>query len=331
MCVPLMEVLPMALTETPSSKTSRAAVHSPDSQSGRAGYRSAVESRGHLRRMVLCADDYGMSAGVSEAVLRLAGQDRLSATSVMVLSPRWGDDARRLAEFRGHLDVGLHLDWTSDFAKAAGHGLGLGAAMRRALLGGFDQTSVRMEIERQLDAFEAAWDAPPDHIDGHQHVQQFAGIRQALIEVVIQRYRRSEASTMLLPWLRVSRPVAQRFDVKGKIIAALGAGALSRAATGEGLAVSPVLSGIYGFEATDGAYARHMGHWLTEIPDGALLMCHPSTMAEAGDEISPARVREFEFLQSPAFAELLELRDVRMVRGSELYAPSGISSLPARA
>jgi len=230
----------------------------------------------------------------------------------MVLSPRWREDARPLAELRGLLDVGLHLDWTSEFALAAGHGLKLGLAMQRALLGGFDQAAARIIIERQLDAFEVAWAAPPDHIDGHQHVQQFAGIRQALVEVVARRYG------ALGPWLRVSRPQA-RLDVKGQIIAALGANALTSAAERARLPVSHTLSGIYSFDAQAGVYARHMAKWLAQAPDRALLMCHPATQAEAGDEIGPARVREFEFLASPAFAEQLQSSGVRLVRGSELY------------
>lgn len=278
------------------------------------------------RRLVLCADDYGMNSAVTEAVLRLVragrGSDQaetggLGATSAMVLSPRWREDSRPLSELRGLLDVGLHLDWTSEFALAAGHGMSLGAAMRHALFGGFDQTAARMVIERQLDAFEAAWEAPPDHIDGHQHVQQFAGIRQALVEVVARRYGARA------PWLRVSRPPG-RLDVKGQIIAALGANALTSSAVRAGLPVSRILSGIYGFDARAGVYARHMAQWLVQAPEGALLMCHPATQAEAGDEIGPARVREFEFLGSPAFADQLRSSGVRLVRGSALYGVSGV-------
>lgn len=274
-----------------------------------------------LRRLVLCADDYGMSAAVSEAVVRLvrrreegslAESAGLGATSAMVLSPRWREDAHRLSELRDLLDVGLHLDWTSEFALAAGHGLSLGAAMRRAYFGGFDKGAARTIIERQLDAFEAAWAAPPDHIDGHQHVQQFAGIRQALVDVVTRRYGARA------PWLRVSRPQA-RLDVKGRIIAALGANALTSEAERAGLPVSHTLSGIYGFDAQAGLYARHMALWLAQVPDGALLMCHPATQADADDEIGPARVREFEFLSSPAFADLLRASGVLLVRGSEIY------------
>ena len=138
--------------------------------------------------LILCADDYAHDAGVSQAVLALARATRLSATSAMVLSPRWPRDAAPLAELRGAIDVGLHLDWTSPFARAAGHGLSLPAAMARAGLGGFDRSAARVVIERQLDAFEAVWRAPPDHVDGHQHVQQFAGIREPLVDLLTRRY-----------------------------------------------------------------------------------------------------------------------------------------------
>jgi len=166
-----------------------------------------------LKPLVLCADDYAQEAGVSHAIVQLARQGRLSATSAMVLSPRWRQDAAPLAELRERLDVGLHLDWTSPYAQAAGHGLTLARAMRRALMGGFEQSGARTVIERQLDLFEAHWQAAPDHVDGHQHVQQFAGIREPLVELLARRYG------MKKPWLRLSRaPLGQR-DLKSRVIA----------------------------------------------------------------------------------------------------------------
>ena len=262
--------------------------------------------------MVLCADDFGASAAISQAVLELAGRGRLSATSAMVLSPRWSADAARLADLRGRIDVGLHLDWTSEFAQAAGHGLSLGAAMRRAILGGFDRAAARSVIERQLDAFEVAWHAAPDHIDGHQHVQQFAGIRQALIEVVARRYGARP------PWLRISREPAGQRGFKGWVIAALGADALENEATQHGIPCARALSGVYDFDATDGVYARHMARWLQDAVPGTVIMCHPATHAEAGDVIGPARAREDAYLRSDAFARQLETSGVRLVRGAAM-------------
>ena len=59
--------------------------------------------------LVLCADDYAQSAAISTAIRRLAMQGRLSATSAMVLSPRWPEEAAALrTEARGRIDVGLY-------------------------------------------------------------------------------------------------------------------------------------------------------------------------------------------------------------------------------
>ena len=59
--------------------------------------------------LVLCADDYAQSAGISQAIRDLAQAGRLSATSAMVLSPRWPEDAAALHALRGRIDVGLHV------------------------------------------------------------------------------------------------------------------------------------------------------------------------------------------------------------------------------
>jgi len=133
-----------------------------------------------IKSVVLCADDYALNAPTSQGIVALCVLGRLSATSVMAHSPRWPEEAAALREMRDRMDVGLHLDWTSTFAQAAGYGQALGGVMGRSLWGGFSHRAVCDEVERQLDAFEAHWQAPPDHVDGHQHVQQFDGLRQAL-------------------------------------------------------------------------------------------------------------------------------------------------------
>ncbi len=50
--------------------------------------------------LVVCADDYGMSESVSRAIVALANQGRLSATSAMVLSPLWAEHAAWLKSVR---------------------------------------------------------------------------------------------------------------------------------------------------------------------------------------------------------------------------------------
>ena len=201
----------------------------------------------------------------------------------------------------------------------AGHGMTLNRAMARAVLGGFDRAQATAVIERQLDAFEAAWGAPPDHVDGHQHVQQFAGIREALVVCLARRY----GALARRPWLRVSRtPVAQR-TLKSDVIAALGANALEKIAFSAGVACAEGLSGIYDFRGDEAAYAHRMTRWLATSDAGTVLMCHPGdadTGSEDPDPIAPARVREAHFLASDTFARQLAEQRVRLVRGSALYS-----------
>ena len=265
-----------------------------------------------MKGVILCADDFAVNKSASIGIAQLATLGRLSATSAMVLSPRWPQDVALLRDLRGRMDVGLHLDWTSDFALDAGHGLSLGAAMRRALLGGFDPVLARRVIERQLDLFEAQWQAPPDFVDGHQHVQQFAGIRQALVQALASRY----GGRTPQPYLRISRAPAGRVDLKSWVIAAMGASALEKIATSQCFKGATALSGIYDFTGDPARYAALMAGWLQAAPARSIIMCHPALVAEPGDVIGAARAREFAYLASDDFVATLARAGARLVRGN---------------
>lgn len=269
----------------------------------------------NLKGVILCADDFAVHEPASHGIALLAAMGRLSATSVMVLSPRWADDVALLRSLHGHLDVGLHLDWTSEFALAAGHGMSLGAAMLKSALGGFDQQAARAVIERQLDAFETHWKAPPDYVDGHQHVQQFAGIREALVQALVSRYG---ARPSQQPYLRVSRAPPGAADLKSRVIAAMGADALEKIAARAGLTRATALLGAYDFAGDTAGYARRMDGWLAQAPAGSIIMCHPGRELAPGDAIGAARVREFDYLSGADFPAALARTGVRLVRGTSL-------------
>jgi predicted glycoside hydrolase/deacetylase ChbG (UPF0249 family) len=267
-----------------------------------------------VRRVILCADDFAVNASASRGIAELAAAGRISATSAMVLSPRWAQDVALLEPVRSRIDVGLHLDWTSDFAVAQGHGLSLGRAMLKAVLGGFDCRAARTVIDHQLDLFEAHWQAPPDYVDGHQHVQQFAGIRQALVQALSDRYAGLIGRK---PYLRLSRAPVGRADMKAKVIAAMGAGALERIADRAELTGARALLGIYDFTGGQAAYGRAMAQWLAQAPTGSIIMCHPAQAAAGGDAIGPARVWEYGYLSGPDFPSALAGAGVQLARGRE--------------
>ena len=117
----------------------------------------------NLKGVIVCADDFAVHEPASHGIALLAAMGRLSATSVMVLSPRWADDVALLQSLRGRIDVGLHLDWTSEFALAAGHGLSLGAAMLKSVLGGFNDRGTAPFFRRsRLRLLLVEYPAMPD-------------------------------------------------------------------------------------------------------------------------------------------------------------------------
>ncbi len=252
--------------------------------------------------VTLCADDYAVHACASQGIVALARQQRLSATSVMSLSPRWAADAPALRELKGQVSVGLHLDWTSDFARAAGHGQSLAAMMWRAAWGNFVADEVRACIERQLDVFEAHWQAPPDHLDGHQHIHQFKGIREQLLMVLSRRYGSQS------PWLRISR--VMQTDAKASVISSWGSHTFLQSAQALGMSCRYPLRDAYHFTGGRAAYARRMQAWLkAAATDGGVIMCHPAQGIDPGDPMGAARAWEFEYLASDDFhQDLLQAR-----------------------
>ena len=106
-----------------------------------------------MKSLVICADDYALSEPISLAIETLAKNKRISATSVMSLSPLWPSHSASLQSLKGQIDVGLHLDWTSEFAIANGHGGSLNSVMLKSLLGQNSIADCKKIIHQQLDWF----------------------------------------------------------------------------------------------------------------------------------------------------------------------------------
>ena len=255
-----------------------------------------------VRSLILCADDYALHPLVDDAVRQLARAGRLSATSCMTTAPRWREAARALIPLRPQLLVGLHFNLTE------GHGgayaaQGLGRVIRQAYARQWGAARLQELWRTQLDAFEQAMGTAPDFIDGHQHVHQLPGVREALLKELQARYA-SEA----MPWLRSTAPAPGQWrHAKATVIAVLGGWSATRRWRQAGLRTNHGFGGVYGFDAPDAQhYGAHMKTWLAHAQDGGLLMCHPATAEVPGDAIGHQRPIEFAYLMSSAFEQQLQ-------------------------
>jgi chitin disaccharide deacetylase len=230
--------------------------------------------------IMLCADDYAMTEGVSRAIGELAAARRLSATSVLTTSRHWPGLAPRLLVHRAHLSIGLHLDLTlgpplGPMPRLAPQGKfpAVSSLAIWALCGVLDVEEIRAEIGRQLDRFEAGVGFPPDHIDGHQHVHVLPGIRRTLLDTVARRYR-SRAPLIRDPSDSLSA-IALRRTARPKALAtaALALG-LKGAARKRGLRTNDSFAGFSSFDERD-PYSVELEQALSAPGQRHIVMCHP--------------------------------------------------------
>ena len=125
------------------------------------------------RRLVVNADDFGLSPAVNAGVLRAHAEGIVTTASLMVRAPA---AEAAVAAARGHprLALGLHVD-LGEWVRA---GDGWRAAYE--VVDTTDPTAVAAELERQLDRFRALTGRDPSHLDSHQHVHREEPVRSIL-------------------------------------------------------------------------------------------------------------------------------------------------------
>jgi len=141
--------------------------------------------------IILCADDFGLSGGVTRAIEELARNHHLSATSAIVTYSDWPHHATRLANLRNSIAIGLHLNLTlgaplGTMPSLAPEGIlpTVRQLIRKALTRQLRVEEIQAEIARQLHQFRETVGHLPDTIDGHQHVHALPVVREALIRAV---------------------------------------------------------------------------------------------------------------------------------------------------
>jgi predicted glycoside hydrolase/deacetylase ChbG (UPF0249 family) len=128
------------------------------------------------RRLIVNADDFGLSAGVNRGILRAHDEGIVTSASLMVRQPA-AEAAVAEARRRPWLSLGLHLD-VGEWEYRDGHWAAL-----YEVVPGDDGPALAAEVGRQLDAFVRLVGRPPTHVDSHQHAHRsepLKGIAQSL-------------------------------------------------------------------------------------------------------------------------------------------------------
>jgi chitin disaccharide deacetylase len=268
--------------------------------------------------VIINADDFGLSDGVTRGIVAAHRAGAVTSTSMFANAPGFAG-AVRAARENPTLDVGLHLNLTAGapvtppahiptLCGADGQFLALSRLVGRALRARIDPGDVERECRAQLDRLTAER-ISVTHLDGHRHVHVLPGVWPGIlavareagipsIRVPMEPLTGGRASAKIgLAW--VTWLGARGASVPGRVCRFRGIGLLGTTRFGEGLL-----------------------RILDRLPRGTTeIMVHPG-YADADllgwDPYVVERERELAALRSPEVLARLTRSDLRLVRFADL-------------
>jgi len=282
------------------------------------------------RRLIVCADDFGLDLAVNEAVEAAHRDGILTCTSLMVGAPAAADAAER-AKRMPTLAVGLHLtlvdgrpvlprDQIPDLVDAQG-----AFDNRMALQGArfFFLPNVRRqlsaEIRAQFEAFRATG-LPLDHVNAHKHFHIHPTIARLAIEIGrdygIKAMRVPAEPTAVLRQAAAAEGLAIRAPLYAPWIELL-----RRKIKRAGLAVNDHMLGL---AWTGGMTEARVLRMIDALPEGVSeLYSHPAvTQSQALKRAMPSYrpMDEQAALVSPAVRERIAERGIDLIAYRDLVS-----------
>jgi chitin disaccharide deacetylase len=269
-----------------------------------------------MKRIVLCADDYGQNTAISQAIIDLAAKNRLSATSCLSNSYYWLTHAKWLEPFKDKLDIGLHFNLTAEkpLYKEYDQPTPLSQLIIKAYLKQLKQSDIEIELNMQINQFVAGIGRLPDFIDGHQHIQQLPQIRDALFNVYEKRLRNTGCYLRCVNKSNALFRVRESGYIKAAIIQLCGASSFKMSSKARNIPHNSTFSGIYNF-ADSNRYAQLFPRFLNQSQENGIIMCHPGLMGSIGDDpIADARYHEYLYFSGDQFINDCAIQHVEIGR-----------------
>jgi len=281
----------------------------------------SVQRQANPIRIVLNADDFGLSAGIDQGILDLLANGRLTGVSAMTTGPRWSEDGPNLAAYRTAADIGLHFSLTEvptfrseGLRRSDGAPFTFSEVVDVAWWRRIDRAAVRDELLRQWRAFIDILGQSPAHLDSHQHVHQLPVVRDAVLEF-LDDLSESERPYVRTAVERTGTIVRRRVHAARALAFSVAGRRLRRGLAARRIRTNDGFSGIYDFRATAG-YRPLFRKFLRETRNTAIVLCHPAApgMTMPGDRIAGARGSEYDYFAGDALAEDLAAAGVTIGR-----------------
>jgi predicted glycoside hydrolase/deacetylase ChbG (UPF0249 family) len=284
-------------------------------------------------RIIINADDFGLTAPVNEAVAKAALEGVLSSATIMANMPGF-EEAVKIAKSVPQLGVGVHLNLLRgkplcepSFVKSLTgkdeNFLGSPTKLwRRSLLGQIDPHEIIKELSMQVSRV-IDFGIRPTHVDSEKHVHIiFPFLWDAVCEAAkrhnikcIRIIRENLRCAGLLP-----RPLFKQ-RLKTILLNRRGAGLAERARR-HGLKFTDY---FFGAALTGRMTSEVYCKLLPKLPAGSLeIMCHPAVSAGASESagrkswLDDYRVNEYLALIDPNVKESLRNSNIELINYGRL-------------
>ena len=282
-----------------------------------------------MRRLIINADDFGLTSGVNRGILEGHDHGVVTSTTLMACGEKF-DEAAMLASQASKLSVGCHLvlvDGTPVLPAAEVRSL-LGTSspsrfrqslMRFACLaaaGRLDRAQIETEVTAQINKLQAAG-IQVSHLDSHKHTHMFPAVLKGVLRAAKScgiRAMRNPFEPLVFATLRHWK---RHFQLK----LVEGFRARFRAMLAEAEVATP--DGCVGIAATGGLNLDTFQTLVENLPEGTWeFVSHPGYNDADLDKIQTrlrdSRDKELAILTSPAVRELIQRQGIELISYREL-------------
>jgi hopanoid biosynthesis associated protein HpnK len=287
-----------------------------------------------VRRLIVNADDFGLTSGVNRAIAR-GNSDGIVTSATVMANSRAFDEAVQLARSQSTLKTGCHVVLIDgEPLTAPASTLTNGSSRFRNSLKEFASAAVRKQIspaeiqqeaEAQICRLQAAG-LNVTHVDSHKHTHMFPHVLRPVLRAAKTCGVRAVRNPFE-PWRCWPRSVVLSSGSMWLRAAGVGCFGAFAAAFRKAVQEENVLTtdGSIGIVATGKLNLHLLLCTLENLPKGTWeLVCHPgysdADLQAAGTRLTQSREIELEALTSPEVKDLIARRGIELISYADLYS-----------
>lgn len=293
-----------------------------------------------MKRLIVNADDFGLSEGINQAIMLGHRQGIITSATLMANGAGFAS-AVEMARTAGSLGIGVHLNLTEGAPVSAPSEIpGLVDARSlfahtveqlgwHSLVGSLSLLEVERELRAQIEKVLAAG-VLVTHLDGHKHVHLAPELCRIVLRLALDYGIRgmrcpcegfTDVIRLMCRHVRAVPRLLQQYG-SSRLLSVLARRA-SRACQRVGLQCP---NRFYGLTATGFLDAEVLQHIICHLPEGTSeLMCHPGYVDDhlrrTPTRLLAQREQELHALVQPEIKQLLARERIVLISYKDLYQP----------